>query len=163
MTYLQRRQALDLDHIVGGASSPQEIHRRELIDKVGQEASRPSWRATTASKKPANWRPMSKSPWPRPPCSRSAQWGWGRWSPPRLLSSALDITGMLAAGTLAIVGFFVIPYKRKQAKEDFREKIIALRDEPARGADHARLRAKRPVPSARLRENIDALHPLRAR
>jgi len=44
-----------------------------------------------------------------------------------LLSSALDITGMVAAGTLAVVGFFVIPYRRKQAKDDFRAKIVTLR------------------------------------
>ncbi|MFA5810269.1 MAG: dynamin, partial [Thermoleophilia bacterium] len=42
-------------------------------------------------------------------------------------SSAVDITGMLAAGTLAVLGFFVIPYKRKQAKDNFREKMRALR------------------------------------
>jgi hypothetical protein len=44
-----------------------------------------------------------------------------------VLSTSLDITGILAAGTLAIVGFFVIPYKRKQAKDKFREKMETLR------------------------------------
>jgi hypothetical protein len=44
-----------------------------------------------------------------------------------VLSSSLDVTGILAAGTLAIVGFFVIPYKRKQAKDNFKEKMTALR------------------------------------
>ena len=44
-----------------------------------------------------------------------------------VLSSSLDVTGILAAGTLAIVGFFVIPYKRKQAKDKFKEKMTALR------------------------------------
>jgi hypothetical protein len=44
-----------------------------------------------------------------------------------LATSAADITGMLAAGTLAILGLFVIPYKRQQAKTQFREKIEALR------------------------------------
>ena len=44
-----------------------------------------------------------------------------------VLSSALDITGILAAGTLAILGFFVIPYKRKQAKDNFKEKMTSLR------------------------------------
>jgi predicted deacetylase len=34
---------------------------------------------------------------------------------------------MLAAGTLAILGFFVIPYKRKQAKNKFKEKMLSLR------------------------------------
>ena len=44
-----------------------------------------------------------------------------------VLSTSLDVTGILAAGTLAIVGFFVIPYKRKQAKDNFKAKMITLR------------------------------------
>jgi hypothetical protein len=44
-----------------------------------------------------------------------------------VLSTSLDITGIVAAGTLAIVGFFVIPYKRKQAKDKFKEKMETLR------------------------------------
>jgi hypothetical protein len=44
-----------------------------------------------------------------------------------VLSSALDITGILAASTLAILGFFVIPFKRKQAKDRFKEKMLGLR------------------------------------
>jgi len=44
-----------------------------------------------------------------------------------VLSSALDITGILAAGSMAVLGLFVIPYKRKQAKENFKEKMGALR------------------------------------
>jgi hypothetical protein len=34
----------------------------------------------------------------------------------------------MAAGVLAIVGFFVIPYKRKQAKQRFKEKMETLRE-----------------------------------
>jgi hypothetical protein len=44
-----------------------------------------------------------------------------------VLSSSLDITGIVAAGTLAILGFFVIPYKRKQAKDKFKQKMVDLR------------------------------------
>ena len=44
-----------------------------------------------------------------------------------VLSSSLDITGVLAAGTLAILGFFVIPYKHKQAKDTFQLKMTELR------------------------------------
>jgi hypothetical protein len=44
-----------------------------------------------------------------------------------VLSSTLDITGILAASTLAILGFFVIPFKRKQAKNNFKEKMLNLR------------------------------------
>jgi hypothetical protein len=44
-----------------------------------------------------------------------------------VLSSTMDITGIVAASTLAIVGFFVIPFKRKQAKDRFKEKMLDLR------------------------------------
>ena len=39
-----------------------------------------------------------------------------------------DVTGILAAGTLAILGFFVIPYKRKQAKDNFQKKMTDLQE-----------------------------------
>jgi hypothetical protein len=42
-------------------------------------------------------------------------------------STVVDVTGILAAGSLAILGLFVIPYKRKQAKEQFKLKMEALR------------------------------------
>jgi chaperonin cofactor prefoldin len=44
-----------------------------------------------------------------------------------IASTTVDITGLVAAGVLAVVGFFVIPYKRKQAKERFSEKMETLR------------------------------------
>jgi hypothetical protein len=42
-------------------------------------------------------------------------------------SSALDVTGVVFAGVIAIVGFFIIPYKRQQAKTRFKEKIETVR------------------------------------
>ncbi len=44
-----------------------------------------------------------------------------------LFSSAMDVTGIVAAGTLAILGLFVIPYKRKQVKQNFKVKMEELR------------------------------------
>ena len=40
-----------------------------------------------------------------------------------LTTKALDVTGIVTAGTLAVLGLFVIPYKRKKAKEDFAVKM----------------------------------------
>jgi hypothetical protein len=51
-------------------------------------------------------------------------------------STALDVTGVLAAGTLAILGLFVIPYKRKQTKDRFREKMEALRQKLVSALTH---------------------------
>lgn len=44
-----------------------------------------------------------------------------------LTTKALDVTGIVTAGTLAVLGLFVIPYKRKQAKEDFAIKMKEMR------------------------------------
>ena len=42
-------------------------------------------------------------------------------------STAADVTGIVAAGALAVVGFFIIPARRRRAKIELREKIAALK------------------------------------
>jgi len=126
MTYVQRRRALHMEHIVGEGLEPRELRRRELIDTMGktvqrivetydrdQEASALAAHVETAVAQTA--------------LLEVGAVGLGTLVTAAVLSSSLDVTGILAAGTLAIVGFFVIPYKRKQAKDNFREKMITLR------------------------------------
>jgi small GTP-binding protein len=43
-------------------------------------------------------------------------------------STAIDITGVLAAGTLAVLGLLVIPNRRRRLKAELRGKIATLRD-----------------------------------
>ena len=42
-------------------------------------------------------------------------------------STLVDVTGMLAAGAMAALGFFIIPRRRRQAKRELRERIAVLR------------------------------------
>jgi hypothetical protein len=44
-------------------------------------------------------------------------------------TAAADITGIVLAGVLAAVGFFVIPGRRHRAKQEIREKITRLREQ----------------------------------
>jgi hypothetical protein len=44
-------------------------------------------------------------------------------------STAADITGLLAAGVLATLGFLVLPQRRRAAKKELREKVARLREE----------------------------------
>ena len=44
-------------------------------------------------------------------------------------TTAADVTGILAAGVMATIGFVVIPYRRKAAKKDLRERLAALRSQ----------------------------------
>ena len=43
-------------------------------------------------------------------------------------TAAADITGLLTASVLAALGFFVIPAKRRQAKEEMKQKVTGIRE-----------------------------------
>jgi small GTP-binding protein len=126
MTYLQRRQSLNLNQIVGGAGNSQEIHRRELIEKVGQKITT-IIESYDHVKEASHLAANVENAVAQTALFEVGAVGLGALVSTALLSSTLDITGMVAAGTLAILGLFVIPFKRNRAKEDFRGKIIALR------------------------------------
>jgi small GTP-binding protein len=126
MTYVQRRQALNIEHIVGAGIEPREMRRRELIDTMGKTVKRiveTYDRDQEASQLAAH----VESAVAQTALLEVGAVGLGTLVTAAVLSSALDVTGILAAGTLAILGFFVIPYKRKQAKDNFKEKMTSLR------------------------------------
>jgi small GTP-binding protein len=126
MTYVQRRRALHTERIVGEGMEPREIRRRELIESMGKTVQRivdTYDRDREASELAAH----VESAVAQTALLEVGAVGLGALVTAAVLSSSLDVTGILAAGTLAIVGFFVIPYKRKQAKDSFKEKMTTLR------------------------------------
>ncbi len=126
MGYLQRRQAQHIDHLVGESYGPQETRRRELIDTVGQTVQ--TIVETYDHQKEASELASSvELAVAQTAVLEAGAVGLGAIVTFAVLSSAVDITGTLAAGTMAILGFFVIPFKRKQAKENFRGKMTTLR------------------------------------
>ncbi len=70
-----------------------------------------------------------------------------------ITARALDITGIVSAGTLAILGLFVIPYKRKQAKDNFAERMSEMRT-ALRESLNKTFKSEFNNSVARLRENI---------
>ena len=44
-----------------------------------------------------------------------------------LVSTAADVSGVLAAGVIGVLGFAILPYKKRQAKSELRNKIEELR------------------------------------
>ena len=126
MSYLQRRRAQNAEHMVGEIYSPSESRRRELIDTVGKSVQTivESYdRNKEASELAAN----VETAVAQTALLEVGAVGLGTLVSIAVLSSSLDITGIVAASTLAILGFFVIPYKRKRAKEGFKEKMVTLR------------------------------------
>ncbi len=126
MTYVQRRQALHSEHIVGEGIEPRELRRRELVDKMGKTVHGivGSYDRDKEASELAKHVEMAVA---QTAALEVGALGLGTLVTAAVVSSSVDITGILAAGTLAVVGFFVIPYKRNQAKEDFKRKMTALR------------------------------------
>jgi small GTP-binding protein len=127
MTYLQRRQAAHVDHIVGGGIAPQADRRQEIIGKVG-ESVKTVVKSYDQVREASSLASNVEAAVAQTALFEVGAVGLGALVSTAVLSSALDITGMIAAGTLAIVGLFIIPLKRKQARDSFREKIVALRE-----------------------------------
>lgn len=126
MGYLQRRQAQNADHLVGAGYGPRETRRRELIDTVGRSVQTivESYNRNQEAKELAA---SVEAAVAQTALLEAGAVGLGTLVSIAVLSSSLDITGILAAGTLAVLGFFVIPFKRKQAKDNFKTKMLTLR------------------------------------
>jgi small GTP-binding protein len=126
MTYLQRRQARYTEHLVGEGAAPLDARRRALIDSVGRTAQTivETYNQDEEARALAAGVEMAVA---QVALVEAGAVGLGALVLTVLASSAADVTGILAAGTLAVLGLFIIPYKRQQAKTKFRDKIEALR------------------------------------
>ncbi len=160
MTYVQRRQALHSEHIVGEGLEPREVRRRELIDKMGKTVQRivDSYDRDKEASELAKHVEMAVA---QTAVLEVGALGLGALVTAAVVSSSVDITGIVAAGTLAIVGFFVIPYKRNQAKENFKKKMTELRTRLIDNPDNLlqqRVQKCRRAPEQR----HCTLHPVRA-
>jgi small GTP-binding protein len=126
MAYLQRRRARYIEPGVGEAGGPRESRRRELIDTVGRTA-KTIVESYDRNREASELASSVEAAVAQTALLEAGAVGLGALVTLAVLSSTLDITGLLAAGTLAILGFFVIPHKRKLAKDGFREKMSTLR------------------------------------
>ncbi len=123
---LERRQAQSQRAMPAGAS-PQTERRRQLIDSV-----------STTIKAIVNQYDRKREAeqlgaFVQESVTQTAMFGVGALGIGALVATvlttkALDVTGIVTAGALAVLGLFVIPYKRKQAKEAFRDKMVELRE-----------------------------------
>ena len=123
---LERRQAQSQKSLPTGANSQTE-RRRQLIDSV-----------STTIKAIVNQYDRKREAeqlgdFVQESVTQTALFGVGAVGIGALVATvlttkALDVTGIVTAGALAVLGLFVIPYKRKQAKEAFKEKMAELRE-----------------------------------
>ena len=122
---LERRQAQSQRELPA-SKSPQSARRQELIDGVSQTIK------LIVNRYDRKQEAELLGDYVQESVAQTALFGIGALGVGAMVATvlttkALDVTGIVTAGTLAVLGLFVIPYKRKQAKEDFKTKMAELR------------------------------------
>ena len=123
---MERRQ-VQSQHDLPGRQSPQSARRQELIENVSRTIK------LIVNRYDRKQEAEQLADYVQESVAQTALFGIGALGVGAMVATvlttkALDVTGIVTAGTLAVLGLFVIPYKRKQAKEDFKAKMAELRD-----------------------------------
>ncbi len=127
MEYLNKQRLPEHEgKVIGQVGSQFEYNRRTLLDSVGKAAQE----AVASYDKAGEARAIGEAT--QMAVAQAALLevgaiGLGTLVAIALSSTLADFTGIVAAGVLATLGFFVIPAKRKRAKRELQDKISAVR------------------------------------
>jgi small GTP-binding protein len=129
LEYLDRHRAKIRDQeekVIGQVGGPFEYNRQQLLDSVGRAAKevvRTYDREVEAHKLASGMRDAVAGT----ALIQVGAVGLGAILVAILHTALADFTGILAAGTLAVVGLLIIPAKRRRAKNDLHDKLEDLR------------------------------------
>jgi small GTP-binding protein len=126
--HLAERKQVHAGRIVGGADSGFTYERSRLIEAVGREAQRvvETYDRVSEAQAIAEYAQTAVA------ASAAIEIGAvGLGAVIAILATtvAADVTGILLASLVAVVGLFVIPARRKMAKNELRQKMAALRQQ----------------------------------
>lgn len=123
--YLNRRAAAHSDRILGEIGGAFEFNRQKLLQSVGRTARE----IVAAYDKGAEARKLSESVQTALAAMGAVEVGAIGLGAVllHLLTRALDPLGILAAGSVAIAGLFILPARRRRAKQELDAKIEDLR------------------------------------
>lgn len=130
-SYLLQRRTAVADGLVGQVTTDFDLRRQALLDSVTQSAQTivGEYDVEAESRELGNAVETSVA---QMALVEVGAVGLGTAITLLVSSSALDVTGVVFAGVIAIVGFFIIPFKRQQAKTRFKEKIETVRQNLSR-------------------------------
>ncbi len=132
MEHLSERRRQHRDRIVGDALGSAFHHdRQRLIDEVGRNAGQ----VVETYDKEREAQALAANAQTAVAALAAAEvgaLGLGALIAVLATTVAADITGVLLASLIAALGLFIIPARRRQAKEELRQKIGALREELTR-------------------------------
>ncbi len=130
MGYLSQRAAAHTDKMVGQVGGSFELNRQALLGSVGRAAQRvvDSYDPQAESLKLTQ---QVQATLMQTAAVEAGALGLGTLLVAVLNTTLLDITGVLGASALAVLGFYVLPYRRSRLKQELRRAIGALRSQLA--------------------------------
>ena len=129
--YVNRRRQKKYDeHLIGEVGDNFEYNRTQVLNSVGKNAANVVGRYDR-ERESKNIALSLQGAVAQTAAAEVGALGMGAIVATVAMASAIDITMTITALLLAGLGFFVIPYRRRKAKEEFRQNTDALRDKLA--------------------------------
>lgn len=125
LTYLQRRR-VPSDALVGELTTSFDMRRQALLTST-TEAAQTVVSTYDAEKESREMGAHVEMAVAQTAITEAGAVGLGALVATTVTVAALDVTGILIAGVVAVLGLFIIPYKRQQAKNKFKDKVLDLR------------------------------------
>lgn len=126
MTRIQARRATHADRLLGDVNSHFEFDRTRLLDTVGRAAER-AVDGYDRTREATDMAESVRAAVAGAALAEAGAIGLGAAVAALASTTFADVTGILAASALAVVGLFVIPVRRRQAKAALAEKIQKVR------------------------------------
>jgi hypothetical protein len=126
--HVSRRAKAHEGRMLGGEHSGFQYDRKKLIDTVGRAANQ-AVQSYDREREAAQMAEGVRTAVAGAALAQAGAIGLGAMVAALASTTAADVTGIVAAGTIAVLGMFVIPSKRKLAKSQLRERIERMRAE----------------------------------
>ena len=126
MEHVRRRRQVHAEQLLGEIPGTFEVDRRKLIESVGL-AAQEALQTYDHEGEAYRIAQLLKNAVANTALVEVGAVGLGTLIAVIASSSALDVTGVLAAGAMAVLGLFVIPSRRRRLKDELREKIAEVR------------------------------------
>jgi small GTP-binding protein len=126
--HLARRRQEHADRIVGQVGRSFDFDRTRLLDSVGRAAQR-SVETYDRERESSRLADSVQVAVAGTALAEVGALGLGAILTHIAVGAAADFTGILAASAVAILGLFIIPNRRGDAKKDLRQKIAVMREQ----------------------------------
>ena len=124
--HVSRRAKAHEGRLMGSENSAFQYDRQKLINTVGRAANT-AVESYDREREAAAMAEGVRTAVAGAALAQAGAIGLGAMVAALATTTAADVTGIVAAGTIAVLGMFVIPSKRKQAKAQLRERIERMR------------------------------------